>query len=226
MQSARKRLERSLWNGVVGFYHCAALAQTGESDWKVQCGGGEWVWWMSRNRKRCPDATRWLMGVTDGCSVLGAHAPFGTTHGWLVLKKGRKFYSLATSKDISGRVPTCNSANSRWLYSAAWVGDQDASTTQSQSWANHSLPYPDNAKHLARKRQISKQLRHLKTKSAFDDGECKSNRKGAKLELWRGMEGTYSIDSDRVMVSTSIDIKFIKYSHSWLDVSVIHSLPY
>ena len=42
--------------------------------------------------------------------------------GWLL-----EFYVLATPKVISGCVPTCDSVHSRWLYSAAPLGDQTAS---------------------------------------------------------------------------------------------------
>ena len=68
-------------------------------------------------------------------------------------------YVLATSKVISGRVPTCGSMCSWHLYSAAPLGDQASSkmawyptpVTLSLGWANQSLPYPNNAECLARK---------------------------------------------------------------------------
>ena len=71
-------------------------------------------------------------------------------------------YVLATSKVISGRVSTCDSVHSWQLYSAAWLGDQATSTmtwypTVTVSWhkANESLPFPNNDKRLAGKRQVS-----------------------------------------------------------------------
>ena len=70
-------------------------------------------------------------------------------NGWLL-----EFYTLATSKFISGWTPTCNSAHSWWLYSAA-PGRQhhgliSHSVTLSWYWANQSLHYSNNAERLAR----------------------------------------------------------------------------
>ena len=71
-------------------------------------------------------------------------------------------YVRATCKVISGQVPTCDSAHSLWLYSAASLGHQATSTmtcfpTQSLSWhwGNQSLPYSNNAECMARNRQVS-----------------------------------------------------------------------
>ena len=72
-------------------------------------------------------------------------------------------YILATSKAIAGRVPTCDSAYSRWLYSAAPLKNQSISihdlishsVTLFSHWANQSLPFPDNYGCLARKWQVS-----------------------------------------------------------------------
>ena len=73
------------------------------------------------------------------------------------------FYVLATSEVISGQVLTCDSAHLWRLYSTAPLGNQATSTmsqfphsvTLSWHWANQSLPHPNNAEHLARKRQVS-----------------------------------------------------------------------
>ena len=43
--------------------------------------------------------------------------------GWLL-----GFYTLATSKVISGQIQICDSVHSWWLYSAAPLGDQAANT--------------------------------------------------------------------------------------------------
>ena len=47
-------------------------------------------------------------------------------------------YDLATSKVVSGQVPTCNSAHSWWLYSAAPLGHQATST-----WYPTQSHYPN-----------------------------------------------------------------------------------
>ena len=70
------------------------------------------------------------------------------------------FSVLATSEVISGWIPSCDSAHSWWLYSAASLGHQATGTmtcylTLSWHWANQSLPYPNNAKHYAKKGQVS-----------------------------------------------------------------------
>ena len=57
--------------------------------------------------------------------------PYGQPRGHGVLCGTRLsllFYALATSKAISGRIPTCDSAHSWSLYSAAPMGDQATST--------------------------------------------------------------------------------------------------
>ena len=48
--------------------------------------------------------------------------------GWSVGRWMLEVYILATSKVISGRVPTCDSAHSWRIYSAAPLGDQVTST--------------------------------------------------------------------------------------------------
>ena len=77
------------------------------------------------------------------------------------------FYVLAKSKVISGRVPTCHSAHSSQLYSAAPLGNKATSPmiwypTQSHypELANQPFSYPNNAKHLARKWQVSIFISH------------------------------------------------------------------
>ena len=70
------------------------------------------------------------------------------------------FYILPTSKVLSGQVPTCDSAHSWWLYSAALLGNQATSTmthsvTLSWLWANQSLCHPNYAECRARKRQVT-----------------------------------------------------------------------
>ena len=50
------------------------------------------------------------------------------------------FYVLATSEVISGRVPTCDSANLWWLYSAAPLGNWNIST---MTWYPTQSHYPD-----------------------------------------------------------------------------------
>ena len=74
------------------------------------------------------------------------------------------FSVLATSKVISGWTLTCDT-HFWWLYSAVPLGDQTTSkhhdlifhikSPLSWHWANQSLPYPKNAEHLARKRQVA-----------------------------------------------------------------------
>ena len=76
---------------------------------------------------------------------------------WVLFVHLSLFYILATSKIISVPVPTCSSAPSRQLYSAARLGDQATSTMTwypnpvplSWHWANQSMPYPNNAECLA-----------------------------------------------------------------------------
>ena len=73
------------------------------------------------------------------------------------------FCILATSKVKTWQVLTCDSAHSWWRYSAAPTGKPGHqhhdpiphSVTLSWHWANQSLSYPNNAEHLARKRQVS-----------------------------------------------------------------------
>ena len=67
------------------------------------------------------------------------------------------FYILVTSKVILGHIPTCDSAHSWWLYSAASLEHHDLlshSVTLFWNWTNQSLPYPNNAEHQARKPQV------------------------------------------------------------------------
>ena len=64
------------------------------------------------------------------------------------------FYVLAATKVISRWVPTCDSAHSLWLYSGR-PGFSHHPDALSWHWANQSLPYPNNAKRLARKWQES-----------------------------------------------------------------------
>ena len=55
-----------------------------------------------------------------------AHGVFIVPHlVWLL-----RFYVLTTSKIIAGWLPTCDSAHSRWLYSAAPLGDPVITITQ------------------------------------------------------------------------------------------------
>ena len=67
------------------------------------------------------------------------------------------FYTLVTSKVISGQELTSDSVHSWQLYSAATLRNQAISTMTHSSpiIANQSLPYPNNAERLARKRQVS-----------------------------------------------------------------------
>ena len=67
------------------------------------------------------------------------------------------FCTLATYKIMSGPAPTCDSAHSWWLYSAAPLGNQFTSTMTwyPWHWAKQSLPYPNKASRLAGKRQVS-----------------------------------------------------------------------
>ena len=58
-----------------------------------------------------------------------------TWNGWLL-----KVYILATSKFISGQVPTCDSAHSWLRYSTTALGDQAAST---MNWYHTQWHYPD-----------------------------------------------------------------------------------
>ena len=55
-------------------------------------------------------------------------------------------YVLATSTVKQERVSTCDSAHSRRLYNAAWLGRQATSTqysvTLSWHWVDQSFPYP------------------------------------------------------------------------------------
>ena len=51
-----------------------------------------------------------------------------------------EFYDLATSKAISGRVPTCDDADSFSLFSAAPQGNQATSTITQYPTQSH---YPD-----------------------------------------------------------------------------------
>ena len=67
---------------------------------------------------------------------------------------------LATSKVLSGWVPTCGSANSWRLYSSGRPGHQHLylisySVTLSWHWGNQSFLYPYTAECLARKWQAS-----------------------------------------------------------------------
>ena len=74
------------------------------------------------------------------------------------------FYVLATSKAISGQVPTCDRVNSWRLYSTASLGHQAAAPWPAISlshiiltltdWVNQPLPYPNNAQCQTRKRQV------------------------------------------------------------------------
>ena len=73
------------------------------------------------------------------------------------------FHILATFNVISGFVPTIETAHWWKLHSAAPMG-KDANRTiawyptqshLSRHWANQSLPYPNNAEWLAKKRHVS-----------------------------------------------------------------------
>ena len=75
-----------------------------------------------------------------------------------------EFHIFATSKVISGRVPTCDSAHSLRLYSVVPLRNQvgqlhhdpiSQTVALSWHWANQSLPYPINTKCQIRKRYIS-----------------------------------------------------------------------
>ena len=62
------------------------------------------------------------------------------------------FYILATSKGISGRVTTRNSVHSWQLYSAIPLGDKAPDIALGH--IIQFLPYPNNAKHLAKKQHL------------------------------------------------------------------------
>ena len=71
------------------------------------------------------------------------------------------FYVLATSKVISGSVPTCDSAYSWWIYSVTSLGYQAASTMICYLTQSHypgteprSPCNPNNAERQARKWQV------------------------------------------------------------------------
>ena len=69
-------------------------------------------------------------------------------------------YVLAPAKVISGRLPAFDSAHSRWTYSPTPLGNQAVrhrtlSVTLSWHWTNPSLPFPNHAERLARKRRES-----------------------------------------------------------------------
>ena len=69
------------------------------------------------------------------------------------------FYVLATSKLISGWVPTCDSAHSLWLMSRPPPRNQVACIltwypSQSHYPAIEPFPYPSNSERLAMKRQL------------------------------------------------------------------------
>ena len=73
------------------------------------------------------------------------------------------FYILATCTVLSGWVPTCHSVHSRWLYSAASLGQQATSIITCYSTQSHypdtelisPFPSPNNAERWARKQQVS-----------------------------------------------------------------------
>ena len=104
----------------------------------------------------------WLLGfyilATSKDGPRGSHR----SSNWLLFKGGLVilfacycFKSKQHNKFISGRVPTADHAHSWWLYSAATLGDQVAST---MTWYPTQSHYPrndNNAKQLARKRQVS-----------------------------------------------------------------------
>ena len=71
---------------------------------------------------------------------------------------------LATYRVISGRVTIYDNVHSWWLYSAAPLGDKATCTITGYPTelhypdtgrTSHSLPYPDNAEQLDRKRKVS-----------------------------------------------------------------------
>ena len=80
-----------------------------------------------------------------------------------VVVGGWEFYILVTSKVISSQAPTCDSAQSWWLHSAAPLGKSghrhhdliSHTVTLSWHWAKQSLPYRNKAQHLTRKQQVS-----------------------------------------------------------------------
>ena len=71
--------------------------------------------------------------------------------GWL-LHRLLEFYVLTTFKVTSRQVPTCDSSQSWWVYSAAPLGNQTwcHSTLLSWHWANQSLSYRKNADNQCR----------------------------------------------------------------------------
>ena len=67
----------------------------------------------------------------DQCNNLGLISPFlawDHFHPWVLFLCLLLFYVIATSKVISGQVPTGDSAHSWWLYSAALLRHQATST--------------------------------------------------------------------------------------------------
>ena len=82
--------------------------------------------------------TGWLSVKIMWPSVITAHGA-----GGLPVEKHYSllFYVLATSNVISGWILTCDSSHSWWLYSAAPLGQQTAST---MTWNLFQSYYPDN----------------------------------------------------------------------------------
>ena len=104
------------------------------------------------------------------------------------------FYVLATSKVISGRLPTYDSAHSWRLYSVAPLENQASSTmtwypTQSYYPDTKCFPYSNNAKCLARKWHVS----ILKLLVWFNQG---SNRRASDSTISQnGRRTLYSFGS-------------------------------
>ena len=93
-----------------------------------------------------------------------------------------------TSKVISGQVPTRDSVHSWQLTSAVPLGNQpDSTTALSWHWANQSLLYPNNAKSLAKKQQVS----ILMSLVWFDEGS-KPQGSDSLIPKWETRHSTHS----------------------------------